>query len=97
MALEREPAKPSHRGTLVAIGITVSQHQADAQRVVKGELWKLSRVRGLRPKPVAPSGQIQSRGRCAYSLAMTDLFTERCGDLLTGSSRAPPRRASSGS
>jgi hypothetical protein len=42
MALEREPAEPSDRGTLVAIGIAVSQHQADAQRVVKGYLWKLT-------------------------------------------------------
>jgi hypothetical protein len=41
-ALEREPAKPSHRGTLVAIWITVAQDQADAQRVVKGDLGKLT-------------------------------------------------------
>jgi hypothetical protein len=41
-ALEREPAEPPHRGTLVAIGIAVSQQQADAQRVVKGDLWKLT-------------------------------------------------------
>jgi len=38
-ALECEPPEPSHRSTLVAIGIAVSQHQADAQRVVKGYLW----------------------------------------------------------
>jgi hypothetical protein len=38
--LEREPAEPPHRGTLVAIRITVSQHQADAQGVEKGYLWK---------------------------------------------------------
>ena len=42
-ALECEPPEPSHRGTLIAIGIAVSQHQADAQRVVKGYLWKLTR------------------------------------------------------
>ena len=41
-ALEREPAKPSHRAALVAIGIVLSQHQADAQRVVEGDLWKLA-------------------------------------------------------
>jgi hypothetical protein len=41
-ALEREPADPSDRGTLVAIGIAVSQDKADAQRVVKGDLWKLA-------------------------------------------------------
>ena len=32
----------SFRGTLVAIGITVSRYQADAQRVVIGDLWKLT-------------------------------------------------------
>jgi hypothetical protein len=41
-ALECEPAEPSHRGTFVAIGIAVLQQQADAQRVVKGDLWKLT-------------------------------------------------------
>ena len=41
-AFEREPAEPSHRGALVAIGITVSQHQANAQRIVKRDLWKLT-------------------------------------------------------
>jgi hypothetical protein len=41
-ALEREPAKPPDRSTLVAIRIAVPQHQADAQRVVKGYLWKLT-------------------------------------------------------
>ena len=41
-ALEREPAEPPDRGTLVAIGIAVSQHQADAHRVVEGELWKFA-------------------------------------------------------
>ena len=41
-ALEREPAEPSDRCALVAIGIAVPQHQADPQRVGKAYLWKLT-------------------------------------------------------
>jgi hypothetical protein len=39
-----QPSSATHSfcGTLVAIGITVSQYQADAQRVVVGDLWKLT-------------------------------------------------------
>ncbi len=40
--LEREPSEPSDRGALVAVGIPVSQDQADPQRIVESDLWELA-------------------------------------------------------
>ena len=82
-ALGREPAKPPHRGTLIAIGITVSQYQADAQRVVKGDLWELTGrgeyevgVAGLERAPEA-SVWTAGVGHCERMFASSSSWTLR--------------------
>ena len=43
--LEREPAEPPDRGTLVAARVAAAQHEADPQRVVQRHLGQLARGR----------------------------------------------------
>jgi hypothetical protein len=95
--LQREPAQPADRGSLVAVGVAAAEHQADPERVVERDPGQLQRggghegfVPGLERAPKPGVGVPIARHEHMFVDVSRD---RRAVAALAGGVRARPRAA----